>query len=329
VDCFHPVKASKMKKIRNKSIRKDAVKKRSGKSEGGVIEKAGQRAPAKGELAILGPKNTYSDFAGDKYIATCLTGKSRPEKKYYLTIGEIFEAVEKGLATGIVPIENVIYGSVRETLDNLFIRKVQIKHKLRLKIEHALVTLPSTKICDIHTIASHEQALAQCSGYLDKHFRFAQKEYSTSTMSALEKMTGSQDGGVAVIIPLSAAKNLHLKILAQKIENSENNFTTFIVIDKGDYKEPEVSRKGKLETAIAFYFRQDSPGRLYMVFREFANAGINLSHIESRPSSKDVGNFVFFLQFDGAPWDDLTAPVLETIKAKVAGLKILGVYPKA
>jgi prephenate dehydratase len=66
-----------------------------------------------------------------------------------------------------------------------------------------------------------------------------------------------------------------------------------------------------------------------MVFREFANEGINLSHIESRPSGSDVGNFIFFLQFDGAPVDAPAVRVLESIRNKVAGMKILGVYPKA
>jgi prephenate dehydratase len=290
--------------------------------------KAAVGLTAVGEFAVLGPKNTYSDFASDRYIAAT-KGRARLVKKYYRTIGEVFEAVEKGTAAGIVPLENVIYGSVRETLDQLFIRKVHIGNKLRLKIEHALVTLPSAKKSDIHTIASHEQAIEQCSMYLEKNFRFAQKEYSTSTMSALEKMIGSHDGGLAVIIPLAAAKNHHLKILARKMENSVNNYTTFIIIERGDYRDLAGLGRGKPETAIAFYFRKDSPGRLYMVFREFANAGINLSHIESRPSTRDVGNFIFFLQFDGSPTDHKTAPVLESIRSKVAGLKILGVYPKA
>jgi len=281
-------------------------------------------------LAVLGPKNTYSDLAGTKYLEKIRQKeKSISGKIYFNSIAAVFEAVEKGGAfAGIVPLENVIYGSVRETFDQLFIRKVHIKDKLKLKVEHALVTLPATRKSDIHTVASHEQAIEQCSRYLEKYYRFAQKEYSTSTMSALEKMIGTHDAGLAVIIPLESAMALPLKILARNIENSEKNYTTFVAIAKGDYEEPPKTVKSKLETAIAFYFRQDSPGRLYMVFREFANAGINLSHIESRPSGNDIGNFIFFLNFEGTPSDKAAKEVLNNIKVKVAGMRVLGVYDK-
>lgn len=283
-----------------------------------------------GVLAVLGPKSTYSDIAATEYAAMMKgTQKKLLNKKYLHNITAVFEAVEKGEADeGLVPLENVIYGSVRETFDQLSVRKVHIKDKMKLRIRHALVTLSTTRKGDIHTIASHEQAIEQCSRYLDKYYHFAQKEYSASTMGALEKMIGAHDGGLAVIIPLEAAQALPLKILANNIGNSEKNYTSFVVIAKGEYKTPPAENKKAMQTSIAFHFRKDSPGRLYMVFGEFANAGINLSHIESRPSLDDIGNFVFFLNFDGTPADPKCKEVLKCVSAKVAGLKILGVYPQ-
>ena len=277
-------------------------------------------------LAVLGPKNTYTDMAAEKYR---MLKRTIIKKEYFHTIGDVFGAVEKGKAEeGIIPLENMIYGSVRETYDDLFNSNVHIREKLKINIKHSLVTLPGTKKSDIHVIASHEQALQQCREYLKKHFPFAQKEYCTSTMAALQKMIDGGERGMAVIVPVYAAQGLPLKILAKNLENQAKNVTTFIVIKKGPCTEKIKGGPCRLETAIAFYFREDSPGRLYMVFREFAASGINLSHIESRPSLKQVGNYVFFLNFDGSAYDKKAAAVLKSIESRVAKLKILGVYKK-
>ena len=277
-------------------------------------------------LAVLGPKNTYTDLAADKYLTM---RKKTLHKVHFRSINDIFYAVEKGKAErGIVPLENVIYGSVRETYDLLADANVHITEKFKLKIEHVLVTLPGTKKSEIHLIASHEQALQQCREYLQKYYPNAQKEYCTSTMAALEKMVNTDDRGMAVIIPKLAAEGLPLKIIARDIQDNTKNYTTFVVLEKGAAV-PAVNAGGKkLETSIAFHFRKDSPGRLYMVFREFANAGINLSHIESRPSADEPGNYIFFLNFDEPDIVGASADVLEKIRPKVAGLKILGTYKK-
>lgn len=277
-------------------------------------------------LAVLGPKNTYTDLAADKYVSS---GKKALNKVHLRSINDIFYAVEKGRAgQGIVPLENVIYGSVRETYDLLSEANVHIIEKFKLKIEHVLVTLPGTKKSEIHLIASHEQALQQCREYLQKYYQNAQKEYCTSTMAALEKMVNTDDRGMAVIIPKLAAEGLPLKIIAKNVQDVTKNYTTFIVLEKGPAVSNAKAEGKRLETSIAFHFRKDSPGRLYMVFREFANAGINLSHIESRPSADEPGNYIFFLNFDEPDIAGSSADVLEKIRPKVAGLKILGTYKK-
>jgi len=290
-------------------------------------KKAMQMSPVN-TLAVLGPKNTYTDLAADKYISA---RKKNIHKVHFRSINDIFYAVEKGKTErGIVPLENVIYGSVRETYDLLSDANVHIIEKFKLRIEHVLVTLPGTKKSDIHSIASHEQALQQCRDYLSKYYPNAQKEYCTSTMAALEKMVNTDDRGMAVIIPKLAAEGLPLKIIARDIQDRTKNYTTFIVLEKGTAVSAVDAGGKKLETSIAFHFRKDSPGRLYMVFREFANAGINLSHIESRPSVNDPGNYIFFLNFDEPRpgGGNSSADVLEKIRPKVAGLKILGTYKK-
>jgi len=281
--------------------------------------------PAKSALlAVLGPKNTYTDFAADKYLSAI--GR-KLKKKYLRSIAEVFTAVEKGrTGQGIVPLENIIYGSIRETYDLLFSSNVHIAGKFRLAIEHVLAVLPGSGKSDIHEIASHEQALQQCRAYLARHYPNAKMEYCASTMAALEKMVNTDDRGMAVIIPKQAAKDLPLKILAKNLQGHEKNLTTFIAIKKGPCEKKMEQRGRKMETSIAFYFRKDSPGSLYTVFREFADEGINLSYIESRPSADIPGNYVFYLNFTCTGPSNLEEKVIRKIKPMLAGLKILGVY---
>jgi chorismate mutase / prephenate dehydratase len=286
-----------------------------------VIQKA---KPEK--MAVLGPKNTYSDLAAGKYISA--SGR-KTKKQYFRSIAEIFTAVEKSRTTcGIVPLENIIYGSIRETYDLLLTSNVHIASKFRQGIDHVLAVLPGTKKSDIHVIASHEQALRQCQNYIRKHFPFAQKDFCSSTVTALEKMINADDRGIAVIIPAQAAKSLPIKIMAKGIQNKEKNYTAFVLIRKGPAPKKTAHAKHGLETAIAFYFRKDSPGSLYTVFRAFAGEGINLSYIESRPSVDIPGNYVFYLNFESAGSGLKSDKIIKKIRPMLAGLKILGVYPK-
>ncbi|MBI2634324.1 prephenate dehydratase [Candidatus Peregrinibacteria bacterium] len=271
------------------------------------------RKPSQDDLAVLGPENTFSDLAAQKH-------DSHAKKYYAHDIDEVFELVANGkVKEGIVPIENKLHGTVRETLDNLFLKNIHIVKEINLPIHHALIAHHSAKKSDIKTIISHSQALHQCKKFLRKNFAKINLENAPSTVHALEKLT---DKSIAVIAPAIAAQKNHLKILAENIEDNKDNSTTFILIRRGNAP----GKKSAQKTSIAFHFDQDAPGSLFTVFKEFAAAKINLTKIESRPTGHRFGDYIFFLDFNGS----LTAPnvekVLKSIIKIVARLKILGSY---
>ncbi len=288
----------------------------------GRQQKEAPPKPDKNDLAILGPANTFSHIAADKYSAS---------PKYFAhDIDEVFDLVEQGIvAEGLVPIENKLNGTVRETLDALFHRNVHICKEITIPINHCLVCLAHAKKKDIKIITSHLQALSQCKKYLHKNFPKSEKEAISSTGSAIQKLLSGNDKSIAVIAPAIAAQNPKLKILATNIADEEDNVTTFVAIKTGRIlasqfipKPDSISHK----TYIAFYFSANAPGTLFTVFQDFATAKINLTKIESRPTQKSFGEYIFYLDFTGHISEPHIQKALTAVSSKVAELKILGSY---
>ncbi len=282
----------------------------------------------KNDIATLGPKNTFSNIAAIDYLK-----KIKSNKNIYFAkdFEELFDLVEQGkISMGIVPIENKLNGTIRETLDALFYRKIYINDEINIQIKHNLITLPHTKITDIKKIVSHPQALAQCKKFIKKNFPKVEIIPLTSTSAAVQKLIISNDKYMAVIAPDIAAKEENLKIIKANIHDSADNSTTFVVIKKGvvnlnsRVNKQEVILKNK--TSIAFHFDKDSPGSLFEVFKEFAQAKINLTKIESRPANTKFGDYIFYLDFEGSISDSKTQKTLKEVNNKVAKLKILGSY---
>ncbi len=275
---------------------------------------------SKNSIALLGPKNTFSDIAATDYLKK---SNSNLKKYYAKNIDEIFDLVEKGkVKEGIAPIENKSHGTVRETLDLLFHRKVHITHEINIKVHHSFITMSHAKKGDIRKVLSHSQALNQCKKYLKKNFPNAEVQALSSTAAAIERLISSNDKSLAAIAPELAGQESQLKIMAKTIEDEQNNSTTFIVVRKGKTAE----QKNSTKTSIAFHFDSDSPGSLFTVFKDFSDAKINMSKIESRPTKAKFGDYIFYLDFDGNISSAKIKNTLKKVEKKVAKLKILGSY---
>ncbi len=275
-----------------------------------------QEKPCKDHIAVLGPANTFSDLAATRYL------QRRNLKKYYTKdIDEVFELVSSGkVSEGIVPIENKLHGTVRETLDGLFYKNVHIAQEINIEVHHCLICLNHAKKSDIKRIRSHSQALHQCRKYLGKKYSKATKQGYSSTAYAIEKVLTQNDKHTAVVAPEIAACDPNLKIVDKNIEDEKDNSTTFVVIRKGK------TQNSGPKTSIAFHFSADAPGSLFSVFQDFKNAKINMTKIESRPTKARFGDYIFFLDFEGGLNEPKVKKLLKGVERKVAKLKILGSY---
>ena len=267
------------------------------------------------KVAYLGPEGTFSHAAAAAKFGSSVLFLDRP------SIRSIFEEVEAGRAHyGVVPVENSTEGVINITFD-LFIVEfgLQISGELLLPIHHHLVAV-TKDLKKIKKLYSHEQALAQCRQWIEQ--KLPQVKVISAPSTAQAALLAKKDKQAAAISSAFAAEKYKLKILHSNIEDVSQNFTRFWVI--GQYA-PQPS--GHDKTSIMFVAK-DEVGILAKVLQVFAEANINLTKIESRPSRQEAWEYVFFIDLDGHRKDSKVAAALEKMESLCHQLKILGSYPK-
>jgi prephenate dehydratase len=139
---------------------------------------------------------------------------------------------------------------------------------------------------------------------------------------AAKMASGSKD--IAAIASEESAQRYGLKILTENIQDVNENYTRFIVIGK---ETPHAT--GNDKTSIIIYLQKNRPGALFEILDEFAKKNIDLTKIESRPTKKLLGDYLFHIDLKGHIEDRKIIETFEKIKNKVGMLKILGSYPAA
>ncbi|RQD74664.1 MAG: prephenate dehydratase [Candidatus Syntrophonatronum acetioxidans] len=273
------------------------------------------------KMGYLGPPGTFTEEALLHYNKEL----AREEIKEYKTIPEVIKAVGKEVEEGIVPVENSLEGSVSITLDLLAgNRELKIKGEVVIPIDHHLLALEGTNLENIQLIYSHSQAVAQCRKFLEEYLPGAEMELTYSTAQAAKIVAEKGDKTWGAIGTLRAAELYSLKVLKRDIHDYPCNYTRFIVLSpRGD-----TSPTGKDKTSIIFGIK-DGPGALYQVLKEFALNQINLTKIESRPSKRNFGDYLFFVDFQGHMDNEEIKKALKAVGGNTVFLKILGSYPEA
>ena len=268
------------------------------------------------KIGFLGPSGSYAEEAASKIHGNLISCDS---------IMEVMDAVEHDTVDiGVVPIENSIEGPVGVTLDLIANDyDLKIRNEIILPIRHNLLLNDGSSIDDIKFVYSHAQALSQCRKFIEN--TGAKPVATPSTSQAAEIVKGKKNA--AAIGTRKAAEIYGLKIAAENIQDFKNNLTRFVVVGKEDH-----APTGYDKTSVVFSLVEDRPGGLYDVLGEFAKRNINLTKIESRPSKKKLGNYIFFIDFEGHREDSEVANILNqikinTMKTKISYIKLLGSYP--
>ncbi|AAM06523.1 chorismate mutase/prephenate dehydratase [Methanosarcina acetivorans C2A] len=310
-------------------------------------------------IGVMGPEGSYSERAAKLWIQK--NSLKDAEFRYFGDIEDAFLAAVKGNAdVSVIPVENSIEGSVGVTLDLLLENEAVIIGEIVVKIEHCLLSKGGPD--KIRVILSHPQGLAQCRHFLKRHFPEAELR-STGSTSHAARLAGEFEEMAAIASP-EAAERYGLKILLSNIQDRKENHTRFIIIRAGQKTSseqtmdaagvegksipepcrreepefhPETSREkvshSACKTSLIVYLEKDRPGALYELLGAFAKRGINLTKIESRPSKKELGDYYFYIDFEGCTSDALIKGALEDIKSKAGTkskantLKVLGSYP--
>ena len=268
-------------------------------------------------LAYLGPAGTFTEGAALRHAP-------QAELIPCPSISAVAEAVSNGKAEeGVVPIENSLEGSVNDTLDMLINEpSLFICGELVLPVQHCLLVRDGMNISDIKIIYSHPQALAQCRRYLETHFPGVAAAAALSTAAAAKRLSDSQEPAGA-IGTIRAAELYKLDVLAHAIQDNPNNVTRFAVLAPSD-REPT----GNDRTSLCFSFTNDRPGLLYGVMKGFAERGINLAKIESRPTGESLGKYIFLIDLDGHREETPIREALQHLQEQASWFRIFGSYPR-
>jgi prephenate dehydratase len=243
----------------------------------------------------------------------------------------VFEAVTEGAATvGVVPIENVVAGTIRETLDLLLAHDLVIVGEVVVPVRLCLAALPGQAIQDIERVSSHVQALEQASDFLRSRPWTLVSTYNTAG-AGKDIVERAERGSAAVLSPRAAAL-FGLEVLAADIASDPENRTRFWLVARAGVGVPALDAGPNagpgFRTTVVFGVRNE-PGTLLAALRAFADRGVNLSKLESRPSRERAWEYVFWADLDGAVDDPATAAALADLAGRATLVRVLGSYRRA
>ena len=222
---------------------------------------------------------------------------------------------------GVMAIENSIAGSILPNYNLLQKSNLTIAGELYLQIRQHLLANPGVTLEDIREVHSHTMALQQCYDFLDQH-KFKLVETDDTALSA-KYVQQHKSKHIAAIASKLAAELYGLDVLSPNIHTMKNNYTRFLVL------QPAVNTTvpDDADKASVNFHTDHSRGSLARVLTKIADAGINLSKLQSFPIPGSDFKYSFHadMEFDSA---DVFFKTIEHIKPMTAELKVYGVYKK-
>ena len=278
-----------------------------------AIENTPKLFPGSAAVACQGVEGAYSPLACDRLFKL-------PNVFYFSNFEAVFSAIEKGLCQyGVIPVENSTAGSVNAVYDLMMRHDFRIVRSLRLKVDHNLLANPGAKLSDIREICSHEQAIAQCSAFLQKHPEITVVRCE-NTAAAAKRVAQSGRKDVAALSSRSCAELYGLTCLASNIQDQGNNFTRFICISKNLEIYPGADR-----TSLMMVLPH-RPGSLYKVLSRFYALGINLNKLESRPMPERNFEFMFYFDLETSVYTPQFQQLMAELPSLCEEFSYLGSY---
>ena len=268
-------------------------------------------------IAFLGPVGTYGEQAAIRLCA--LEGIEAPQYMPQVGIRAVVKAVAEGRCeAAVVPVENSVEGGVTACMDALWEHpELRVARALVLPIRHAL--LGSGPLEGVSEVLSHPQALAQCSQWLGEQLPAALQLPTSSTADAARMVAGSRFR--TAIASLQAAEEHGLQVLAYPINDVAGNCTRFLLLRQG-----ERTLAGPM-ASLAFSLHANRPGALLAALACFAHRDLNMTRIESRPSKREMGEYIFFVDLELANGEAPLQQALEELRPLCEHLAVFGAYP--
>ena len=268
------------------------------------------------KIGFLGPKGSFSHHvAQEAFPADTLVA--------FENLTEVVKAYETGeVDYSVVPVENSIEGSVHETLDYLFHQAaIYAVAEVVQPIQQQLLVTATDK--PVEKIFSHPQAIAQGKKYIRQHYPQAKIEITASTAYAARFVAQHPEENYAAIAPKTAASEYDLQIIAEDIQEMDENFTRFWLLGQSISDLPLYPKEKKMTLALTL--PDNLPGALYKALATFAWRGIDLTKIESRPLKTALGEYFFIVDINNEK-ANLVSFAIKELETIGITYKILGNY---
>lgn len=267
------------------------------------------------KVAIQGIAGSFHYEAAQKLLGTDI------ELVHCKTFQEVFAAVKEGKADrGVVAVENNLYGSINAVYRLLARSSVWVSGEVFLHIQQYLISATDRELSSIQRVLSQAPALAQCELWLEAHLPHAHLEETHDTAESVRSVVSQSDKPFAAIASKQAAELYGGKILAGPINDEPHNYTRFFLLTNEQEAVPHADKTSIiLETG-------HQPGALYQALGAFADAGINLSKLDSHPIAGDSRRYAFYIDFEAGLDEQFNHPVLDTLRGQGCTVTILGSY---
>lgn len=273
-------------------------------------------------IVYLGPEASFGEIAKDYF---CEKYNVNGYQTSLPTVREVLDYVQSNPGTlGVVPVENSIVGTVRETFDNLMLSKnskIQILSEVIIPIKYCLLSR-TTEFYSITGVIANRQALGQCNNFI--------KEELPRNLNIIEAVNPSEAAislrnynlTYASIGNKKIAEVYNLNILKDNINDDKTNRTTYVLIGEIETK-PSDNDKTTL-----MFTTEDRPGALLEILNIFYQNNVNLSYLSSQQSKTRQDEYVFVVSFDGHIIEPLIARTIQQVEEKAVYFKIIGSYQK-
>ena len=235
---------------------------------------------------------------------------------------------DDGAPAGVLPIENVVFGTVRENYDLLADASLRIVGEVIVPVRLCLAALPGERLDSIERVYSHIQALGQSEGFL--RTRPWSLLASTNTAGAGKMIRERGEKGSAAVLSPRAAALFGLEVLAEDIQSEPTNRTRFLIL-RSSVREapPRVVKPSGIPGSTLLVSVRNEPGTLHRVLGVLAEHGLNLSKLESRPSRSHAWEYVFWMDLDADVDAPDAVPAMVALREAAVDVRVMGCYPRA
>ena len=268
------------------------------------------------KVSYLGPEGTHSEAAVLNQFGSII------KRKPSLSIEDVFsEVLNQEANLGLVPVENSSEGVINTTLNCLADNQpINIIGEVYHDIDHQLASGNNFDLKDAFAIASHPQALGQCSKWIDKNIGSIKRLEMPS--SAVAAKYAKENKNILCIVNSLAIDKYKLKLVKKNVQDFADNKTRFLVIGLNS-----VNKTGKDKTSFLIQ-TVNNPGALIAILRPFEKRKINLSKIETRPSRGNINSHDFFIDCEGHMNDQKLKLTIKEVKDLGSSVRVLGSYPQ-